>query len=1335
MPRHAGRCPLNLSLSPKSKRIVRNVLIAVPAVLVGLFLLAIVIVNTPAFRNFLRSEIAKQAQAHMGAQIEVGALQMHWTQLGLDLHNVTIASSTAPIGAPPLLQAARLRVGVRLLPLLHGNLQLRDVIFDKPILHVAIDSRGRSNLPVSNRPSTGNGPTELFNLEIGDCAIHSGEIYYNDAQVPLEAELHDLVFQAGYNRFSGNYKGSFSYEHGRLATRQAIPMEHALRVQFTATRNGLAVENLLLTSGSSHVNLRANLTNYEAPVIDGSYEAQLFTGELAAAMRQASVPVGIVALSGKFGYRPSAGRPFLAAANVQGEMQSDKLLFRDGQQPLTVGSVRASYSLANADLQVTDLSATVLGGQLRANYAMRHLAAPVSASQLDASLRGVSLRTASDWAAPPNVQRIPFVGNTDADVRAAWSGSMDTAVAHLRLAISSRGEAAPRGVIPVNGLIQADYDGPQNRISFGQSHVQTASTNIAITGSLSSQKAGNSIVTVLAATGDLSEVGRLANMIASAMRPQAQPMSIPALAGSSSLTARITGSARDPHVQARLTAQNLHVDGTRWNSLALNATATQSQVSLQDGVLAGVSRQQVTFSGKAGLAHWSLYPDSPISVQATVANMSVADVQEIAQLDYPASGTISAKVSLRGTRAAPEGNASLVLTRAEAWNQPIDNFSANAIFHRGTVVTTVNLQTPAGSLGGNATYAIDPQQYQLKLHSNGIDLAKIAAIQERSLVQGTLHFDAAGAGTVHNPQLDAEISSSEIRVHDQAISNISAQLAVANQCATIALKSSVDQGEVEAKGDVELTGRHYATAAVDIRALPIAAVLANFLPGQAEKFGGQTEAHLTLRGPLSSPADMEAHLEVPTLNVTYGKAQLGLAKPLRADYANGTISLAPSQIQGTGTNLTFGGTIPVKSKAGYSLSADGTMDLGVLQSLKPGMRSSGAIEIHLRSQKTGAAPGMSGQLQIKNAVLTTESLPLGVENLNAQINLSGTRADIANFQGNAGGGKVSARGSVSYGKETSFDLALNADSVRIRYPEGLRSVLSGQINFQGSPAASALTGRVMVDSLSFTQDFDLSNFAGYFSQDSPGAVSSAFERNMRVNIAVQSSQNINLASSKLSMAGSANFRVAGAMAQPVLLGRISLSSGEVFFLGKRFEVQSGTIAFSNPARTDPVVNLYITTTVEQYNVTLNLNGPVDRLKTNYTSDPALPQADIIHLLAFGNTTEEAGSQPSQSPAMGAESVLAQGVGSQVAGKLENLTGVSQLTIDPLATNGQGDPGAQVALQERVTGNLLLTFSTNVTSTQNQAVELQYDLSRRMSITILRDQNGGYGLNLRLHKTF
>ena len=157
--------------------------------------------------------------------------------------------------------------------------------------------------------------------------------------------------------------------------------------------------------------------------------------------------------------------------------------------------------------------------------------------------------------------------------------------------------------------------------------------------------------------------------------------------------------------------------------------------------------------------------------------------------------------------------------------------------------------------------------------------------------------------------------------------------------------------------------------------------------------------------------------------------------------------------------------------------------------------------------------------------------------------------------------------------------------------------------------------------------------------------------------------------------------------------------------------------------------------MEQYNITLNLVGTLDRLRTNYTSDPTLSTIDIINLIAFGQTTAERQSTSANTTTtMGAESVVAQGVGSQLAGGIAKSVGISQLTIDPLAGSSQ-NPGAQVAIQQRVTGNLLLTFSTDVTSTQSETVQLQYQLDPRWQVTVLRDQNGGYGMMIRLHTEF
>jgi translocation and assembly module TamB len=163
----------------------------------------------------------------------------------------------------------------------------------------------------------------------------------------------------------------------------------------------------------------------------------------------------------------------------------------------------------------------------------------------------------------------------------------------------------------------------------------------------------------------------------------------------------------------------------------------------------------------------------------------------------------------------------------------------------------------------------------------------------------------------------------------------------------------------------------------------------------------------------------------------------------------------------------------------------------------------------------------------------------------------------------------------------------------------------------------------------------------------------------------------------------------------------------------------------------------VNTTIQQYNIALRFRGPVDRLQTNYTSDPALSQADIIHLIAFGSTEEAANAAPAQSTTLGAESLIASQVSSQVTDRLQKALGISQISLDPQlgATAANQQQGALLTVRQRVTSKLFVTFSTDVTTTEFSAVQLQYQLNRKWSMSGVRDQNGGYSVDGRYHKDF
>jgi hypothetical protein len=164
-------------------------------------------------------------------------------------------------------------------------------------------------------------------------------------------------------------------------------------------------------------------------------------------------------------------------------------------------------------------------------------------------------------------------------------------------------------------------------------------------------------------------------------------------------------------------------------------------------------------------------------------------------------------------------------------------------------------------------------------------------------------------------------------------------------------------------------------------------------------------------------------------------------------------------------------------------------------------------------------------------------------------------------------------------------------------------------------------------------------------------------------------------------------------------------------MNKRYQIERGIIAFSNPNRTEPVLNILLRTTINQYNLSLTFVGPLDKMQTNYVSDPPLPTADIINLIARGQTTQQAAAAPS------------------------NFAGLSSLSIDPTLGGNDSNPGARVAMQKRITSGFLFTFATDVTTTQREIIQGEYQFNKRWSASVTRDENGGFAVDGKYHKRF
>ena len=213
----------------------------------------------------------------------------------------------------------------------------------------------------------------------------------------------------------------------------------------------------------------------------------------------------------------------------------------------------------------------------------------------------------------------------------------------------------------------------------------------------------------------------------------------------------------------------------------------------------------------------------------------------------------------------------------------------------------------------------------------------------------------------------------------------------------------------------------------------------------------------------------------------------------------------------------------------------------------------------------------------------------------------------------------------------------------------------------------------------------------------------------------------------------ASLRLRGTWEHPILLGHIHLLSGEMSFRGNQYTISRGDINFANPFRLDPVLNVEATTTIRQYEVTLDFTGPASRLTLAYRSDPPLPSSDIIELLALGQTGQESAQRTAtgQNAGVGASALLSEAISSQLGGRIQRLFGVSHFSVGPpiVGLTAPQNTGASVTIEQQVSRGLVVTYITDITTTQYQIIQIEYTINREYSVVGLRDENGTFGLDV------
>jgi translocation and assembly module TamB len=421
-------------------------------------------------------------------------------------------------------------------------------------------------------------------------------------------------------------------------------------------------------------------------------------------------------------------------------------------------------------------------------------------------------------------------------------------------------------------------------------------------------------------------------------------------------------------------------------------------------------------------------------------------------------------------------------------------------------------------------------------------------------------------------------------------------------------------------------------------------------------------------------------------------------------------------------------------------------DLKVIGDFDRDVYSSGNADLNVTIRGTFNQPVVNGQLRLQNASLNMVDLPNGISNANGIIQFNGTNAVFQNLTAESGGGRVTANGYIGFANNNlRYGLRANAGQVRVRTPQGATVVISANINLTGNGDHSVLGGNVTINKISFNPRSD---FGSILSRSAPPpqtpSAPSGITAGMKLDIRIRTAPDVAFQTALAqNIQADADLTLRGTIANPGMLGRVNVTSGNLIFFGTTYNINSGSVSFYNPNDIDPILDIDLETKVQGVDVILTVSGPVANMKLTYRSDPPLQFNEIIALLATGRTPTSdptiLANQPTPPPQslqqMGESAIVSQAIANPLANRLQRVFGISQLKVDPTFTSGSSLPQARVSLQQQVSNNVTFTYIQDFTQANSEIIRVEWTINPTWSAMATRDEFGRFGVDFFYKKQF
>ena len=1342
-------------------------------IMIAVAILAAAVVSTLTIDvgGLLEAQAERGASAYLKRPVQIGTMRLHVASGRFLMENFSIGGVKED--DRPFFTAGRLSIALDWSTVLTqpSTFTIRSVDLTDWQMLVEKWPGGQHSFPKFTRDRDeppDEGPKRPSRVKMKYLRAWRGQFAYEDHSSPWSIVARNI--DLNITDFP-TYRGNATFHGGTVAIQKYVPMWANMKARFRIDGSLLHMEQLAFETDGARSSAVGVVDVSRFPEMQFDVKSRVDFQR----MRELFFEREKWALSGEGDFTGNF-HLFKGGHDLAGTFKSDLAGVYEYRFPALYGALHWTPKL----FEVTDAGSELFDGDAKFAYSIKPLGTPMGATaHFEASYTDVDLARISDFY---DLRGQRFAGRASGENVLEWPNGRfheNHGSGRVTVAMPAGSTAMPATLPPAEESSPAEW-GPfapppmpphlpiageltyrlsPERIELEGGQFATERTHVRFEGSTAwgDESAFRFHVT----SGDWQESDQL---LAGILTDFGSPTRAVTFGGRGECDGMMTGAFRRPRVEGLFTGENLRAWDTVWGSGSGRIVVENSYVTVRDSTIR-LDGSEIRADGRFSLGYPRRDGGEEIDARFRVTRRNLDGVRHAFEIDdYPVSGLLTGEFHLTGAYERPIGFGSMTIEQGVAYSEPFEKGTAALRFDgTGVRLDSASITKSSGTVTGAAFVGWDGT-YSFNAIGRRIPMAGMTAFAHPKLLpEGVVEFSAGGSGQFEAPRYDVKFRIADLTVSGEPVGLVNGILALRAEELSGELDITSSRLAVTGTGRIQLNTRADAELSFRFHESSLDPYVRLFMPTLSPYTTAVASGSMRVVGQLADVTQLVIDGTVDSVEMRLFDYVIRNGAPIKLALDRNVIRVNDLQLVGDDTKLKIGGTIGLQDQR-IALQAVGDANLGILQGFFPNeMRGSGRAELMAAVNGPLAEPEFSGTATITNGRIRHFSMPNSLDAINGVVRFDSRGIGLDDVTATMGGGRIQFGGRVGFDGYLPGELNVTArgESLQLRVPEGVRSVVDADLSVRGNVKAPTLGGTITVRSAMWNRRIDPT--AGLFDFGSgssggatePGAAAAV---PIRFDLEVNAPATVRIENNLARLVVGADLQLRGTSERPLLLGRAEVDRGEILFEGRRYLVTRGVLEFNNPTRIEPFFDVEAETRVrvpdQTYRVIVNFAGTTQSLVPQFSSDPPLASdADVVALLFSevrreGDAELRARQNPNERQAdiltTRATQLLASPISSEVGRVVEQTFGVDTFQVTPSlfdpynqSTNTPRiNPSARVTIGKRVSDRVYLTFSRSVSSSLNdQILMIEYDESDRLSWILSRNENDRYAIEVRVRHTF